>query len=173
MMVEASLVNTVQTVGILAGIAIALWQIREMNKTRRLQMIQEIWDWMSSEEGYHRLGTLLQMEWTDLEDFMSKYGVTSNLDNYAMRWSAMAKLNGLGYLVNEGAIDLETVYDHSGPRVIWLWVKFEPIIKELRKSISPEMLNWWEYLVKNMMIEMEKRGDTLTSIPAGYSRTNR
>ena len=169
-MVEASLVNTVQTVGILVGIAIALWQIRDMNKTRRLQMIQQIWEWLSSEESYTRIGTLLQMEWTDYEDFNRKYGVRFNLENYAKRYAAMGKLNGLGYLVKEGAIDLGTVYDHSSPIVIWLWVKFEPIIKELRKMSTPDMLNWWEYLVDKLMIEMKERGDTLTSIPAGYIR---
>jgi hypothetical protein len=69
--------------------------ISNQNKTRRLQMIQNIWVWISSEEGYLRLAELMQMQWIDYDDFNHKYGVSSNPENYAMRWAVWNKINGL------------------------------------------------------------------------------
>jgi hypothetical protein len=105
------------------------------------------------------------MQWVDYDDFNHKYGVSSNPENYAMRWSVWNKMNGLGYMVKEGAIDVETVYDHSGGRIIWLWIKFEPIIIIIRKHSASYTLKWWEYLVEELGKVAKNRGDELTIIP--------
>jgi hypothetical protein len=142
--------------------------ISNQNKTRRLQMIQNIWVWISSEEGYLRLAELMQMQWIDYDDFNHKYGVSSNPENYAMRWAVWNKMNGLGYLVKEGAIDVETVYDHSGGRIIWLWIKFEAVIMIIRKHSASYTLKWWEYLVEELNKVAKNRGDELSVIPQEY-----
>jgi len=72
---------------IIAGLGLAVslvyyaMVINNQNKTRRLQMIQHIWEWISSEEGYLQLAELLKMQWSDLEDFNQKYGVHINQCN--------------------------------------------------------------------------------------------
>ncbi len=87
--------------GLSASLVYYAFVISNQNKTRRLQMIQHIWEWISSEEGYLRLAELMQMQWIDYEDFNKKYGVSSNPENYAMRWAVWNKMNGLGYMVKE------------------------------------------------------------------------
>jgi hypothetical protein len=141
--------------------------LSNQNKTRRLQMIQHIWEWISSEEGYRQLAELLKMQWNDIDDFNLKYGVETNPENYAMRWAVWNKMNGLGYMVREGAIDAETIYDHSGGRIIWLWVKFSPIILEFRSRASYAM-KWWEYLVDQLIAISKRRGDDFSFIPDEY-----
>jgi hypothetical protein len=156
--------------GLSASLIYYAFVISNQNKTRRLQIIQHIWEWISSEEGYLRLAELMQMQWSDYKDFNRKYGVSSNPENYAIRWSVWNKMNGLGYMVKEGAIDVETVYDHSGGRIIWLWIKFEPIIMIIRKHSASYTLKWWEYLVDELGKVAKDRGDELTVIPQEYEK---
>jgi hypothetical protein len=79
-----------------------------------------MWDWISSEEDYLKMSKLLRMQWNDYKDFNNKYGVKNNPENHALRWSVWNKMHGLGYMVKEGAIDIESVYDHSAGRIVWL-----------------------------------------------------
>ena len=128
-----------------------------------------MWDWISTEQGYLNMSELMKMQWTDYKDFMDKYGNKNNPMNYAMRWAMWNKMHGLGYMVKEGAIDVETVYDHSGARIIWMWKRFEPIILIVREFGGSYALKWWEYLVDELEMVATKRGDDLSVIPNSYS----
>jgi hypothetical protein len=79
--------------------------IQNQSRTRRLEIIKDIWGWISEEDQYLKFMQLMTMTWTSYDDFREKYGGFSNPEVYAMRWSVWSKLNGLGYLVKEGAID--------------------------------------------------------------------
>ena len=59
--------------------------LRNQNKTRRLQILQNMWEWISTEQGYLNMAELMEMHWKDYEDFTLKYGVKKNPKNYAMR----------------------------------------------------------------------------------------
>ena len=135
-------------------------------------MLQNIWDWISTEQGYLNMAKLMEMHWTNYEDFIKKYGNQNNPKNYAMRWSVWNKMHGLGYMVKEGAIDVETIYDHSGARIVWMWNRFEPIILAIREHGGSYALKWWEYLVKELEKVAEKRGDNFSVIPSEYTPTD-
>ena len=77
-MVEASLVNTVQTFGILVGIVIALFQIRDMNKTRQAELYLRLWERWNTKEFSEQRYEAYRMEWTDWKDFMAKYSGSKN-----------------------------------------------------------------------------------------------
>jgi hypothetical protein len=129
-----------------------------------------MWEWISTEEGYLNMSELMLMQWKDFEDFIQKYGNQTNPKNYAMRWSVWNKIHGLGYMVKEGAIDIETVYDHSGARIIWMWTKFKPIILDIREMGGGSYaLKWWEYLVRELEKVAERRGDDFSNIPSAYT----
>lgn len=160
-------------IGLSASIFYYSFTIQSQNKTRRLAIVKDIWGWISDEEGYQKFIQLMTMTWSDYEDFNEKYGSITNTENYATRFSVWNKINGLGYMVKEGMIDAETVYDHSAGRVLWMWLKYEPIIVEVRKEHSIGYLfKWWEYLVGELMKEAEKRGDHIT-LPSNFSSTPR
>ena len=136
-------------------------------ETRKLQIVKEIWDWISDEEGYSQLFQIMTLTWTDYDDFQKQYGASANTEAYAKRFSVQSKLNGLGYMVKEGAIDIETVYDHSAGRVVWMWQKYRPIIYGDRERLGISYLfKWWEYLVEELLKEAEIRGDTLAAPPS-------
>jgi len=158
--------------GLSASILYYSLTIQNQNKNRRLQIVKEIWDWISTEEGYRKFIQLMTMTWTDYEGFQRKYGGLSNPEAYAMRFSVWSKMNGLGYMVKEGAIDINTVYDHSAGRIIWMWKKFESVIVRQREELSAGYLfKWWEYLAGELVKEAEKRGELL-KYPSIFSSTS-
>jgi hypothetical protein len=156
-------------IGIIVSILYYTSVLTNANKTRRLQMLQNMWDWISTEEGYLRMSELMKMHWKDYEDFIQKYGNQTNPKNYAMRWAVWNKMHGLGYMVKEGAIDVETVYEHSGARIIWMWIRFEPIILDIREMGGSYALKWWEYLVNELEKVAKQRGDDFSNIPPAYT----
>ena len=80
-------------------------------------------------------------------------------------------MNGLGYMVKEGAIDVDAVYDHSGGRLIWLWMKYKPIIMVVREHNAPYAMKWWEYLVGELEKVAAQRGEDLSKIPIDYTQS--
>ncbi|UCD44677.1 MAG: hypothetical protein JSV27_11275 [Candidatus Bathyarchaeota archaeon] len=156
MVTVETLLDVVPTVSLIVVLAYYAMQIKILNKNRRLQMIQQLWDWISTEEGYSNLNELMTMKWEDYEDFNRRYGAENNPDSYAKRFAVWRKMNGLGYLVKEGAVDVETVYEHAGGRIIWMWMKFEPIVQEIQKNF-PYIGKWWEYLAKELQVVQRRR----------------
>jgi len=69
--------------GLSASILYYSMTIQNQSKTQKLQIIKEIWDWISDEEGYKKFIILMQMTWTDYEDFQHKYGSLTNPKAYA------------------------------------------------------------------------------------------
>ena len=156
-------------IGLSASILYYSLTIQSQNKTRRLQIIKDIWDWISDEEGYKKFIYLMTMTWSDYADFQRKYGGFTNPEAYSQRFSVWNKMNGLGYMVKEGVIDVETVYDHSGGRILWMWDKFQPIIVIDRENLSAHYLfKWWEYLAGELRKEAKKRGQALI-MPEGFT----
>ena len=156
-----------------ASILYYSYTIQSQNKTRRLQIVKDLWEWISDEEGYQKFVQLMTMTWSDYEDFHKKYGTLTNTESYATQFSVWNKMNGLGYMVKEGVIDVETVYDHSAGRIVWMWMKFESVILEIRKENTIGYLfKWWEYLIGELLKEAEKRGEHLI-LPESFTSTPR
>jgi hypothetical protein len=152
--------------GLTASILYYSFTIQNQNKTRRLQIVKDIWDWISDEEGYKKFMYLMTMTWSDYADFGEKYGGFTNPDAYAQRFSVWNKMNGLGYMVKEGVID-----DTGAGRIVWMWEKFAPVITIDRNNLSAGYLfKWWEYLAGEIRREADNRGELLV-MPEGFSST--
>ena len=115
---------------------------------------------MKSYETYKKIIDLLNMEWEDYDDFERKYGSDNNPDNFAKRYSLLYRLNSIGILVRDGFFDAETVYDLLGElSTIWLWRKFEPIIREIRIRYNiPLTFIELEYLYNELMKVRDQKG---------------
>ena len=74
----------------------------------------------------HNLGYLLNMQWSDYDDFEKKYGTDSNPEGAALRLGVLYEWNGVGYLLKKkGMIDRETAYRlANNVSATWLWKKF-------------------------------------------------
>jgi len=107
--------------------------MRQTLDTRKLQFVTGITNQLLSEEGQRRYGELLNMEWTDYDDFEKKYGSDYNLDNYAKRMNAWKTYNTLGMLVREELIEPEVLWRINDVNPCLMWSKFKDIIVEQRK----------------------------------------
>ena len=91
---------------------------------------------------------LIEQDFATYEEFLEKYDSTVNPDNYAYRARLWQYFDGIGYLLHEKLIDLDSVYYLIGgiqPEMHWL--KWKPIIEGNRKRYdNPEMYKWLEYL---------------------------
>jgi hypothetical protein len=70
------------------------------------------------------------------------------------------EMNGIGYLVYRGVIDIESVYDYGGGRPTWMYRKYKPIFEELVRRSGHNRFVWWDYLYDEMRKLSDKKGDT-------------
>ena len=129
-------------------------------ETRRMQIIMDVDQELKSYETYNKIIEIINMEWNNYDDFEKKYGSDNNPENFAKRYSVLWRLNSIGILVRDGFIDAETVYDLLGEfSTIWVWRKFEPIIRETRVRYNvPLALNDFEFLYNELILVREQKG---------------
>jgi len=129
-------------------------------ETRRMQIIMDVDQELKSYETYNKIIEIMNMEWDNYDDFEKKYGSDNNPENFAKRYSVLWRLNSIGILVRDGFIDAETVYDLLGEfSTIWVWRKFEPIIRETRVRYNvPLALNDFEFLYNELIKVREQKG---------------
>jgi hypothetical protein len=138
---------------------LTLWNAQ---KSRRTQILLELYQTMSNPENNRLLWEFLSMEWEDYDDFMEKYSPQTNPDHANKRQAFWSQYDGLGMLVKNNVVDIETVYRARGSHIIMIWFKFESIIRQLRvdeiKQIGEEYLMDLEFLAEKMIDIREKRG---------------
>jgi len=165
-------------IGIIVTILYYTSVLRNANKTqqltletRRMQIIMDLDKEMKSLETYRKIIELLNMQWDDYDDFESKYGSDNNPENFATRYSLFYRLNSIGILVKDGFVEAETVYNLLGDvSTIWLWKKFESVIKEIRVRYNvPSALDHFEFLYDELLKIRESRGVS-DPIPETFAR---
>jgi len=136
---------------------LTLWNSQ---KARQTQILLQLYQSMSNPENQKRFWEFMSMSWDDYDDFMSRYSPDVDQDHAAQRQAFWNQYDGLGLLVKDNVVDLNTVYRTRGGIIINVWFKFETIIKGLRideeKEIGDEYMNDFEYLA-NEMIGIRKR----------------
>lgn len=92
-------------------------------------------------------------EWEDFEDYMRKYGPSSNPEAFIKFLKIADVFQASGALVEGGVVDIKDVYNHSGSSIISAWEKMEPLIRGMRKLrnnpiIYPQFESLYGELVK-------------------------
>ncbi len=157
-MVEASLVNTVQTVGILVGITIALWQLRDIKQTRETELetrqAQLFMQWYhkfaDATEGIQTIDVLRNAKFETAEEYL-KLMETDELFQRTMSAYGMF-YEGPGVIVKEGLLNVRwVVLMWSGPTTRF-WSLMEPVIEDLRELYEyPRMYSETEYVCKEVI----------------------
>jgi hypothetical protein len=160
-MIELSVIRDLVAIfGVIAGFSYYVLTVRNANKSRKQAVLRELAQELSNYEGHRNYIELLQMEWEDYDDYISKYDSVVNLDNYVKRATQWTLYNRIGYEVYQGNIDIETVYNLLGYQGLWFfWHKFKHIIYRDRERYgNPDNFQWFEYLFNEMMNERKRRG---------------
>jgi hypothetical protein len=158
-----------QTIGILVGVSYYIISLRNQEKARQVQTFHLITQGVSN-TNIEMINEVLQYEWEDYHDFMTKYGGYANVEKLNTRVKCWNYFDSVGYLFKKGLISRDIVFMfNQAAGAHWMWKKFEPIIEEIRIRYNlPNLGVNWEYLVDEYYGMMRQRGLT-TEIPEKFS----
>ena len=144
--------------------------VRINQRNSRITLTNNMMQTMLSEEAQRRWIDLINMEWTDYDDFERKYGSDVNPDNYAKRSAVWSSCNVLGHLLKTNVVDAETFYPTGAIYALWIWEKFKPIILEHRKRYSSS--NGYDGLefLAGEMLKIMKKHDPSYEIPVTFAK---
>jgi hypothetical protein len=115
---------------------------------------------MSSSELQTAFVRTSNVEFTDYDDFVKKYGKISSEKPEQMAILAIANyLDGLGILARRRLVDAGLIYEFWTGDIADLWEKIKPLVEGVRKKSNYPILANAEYLYN----EMKKREQQLAS----------
>jgi hypothetical protein len=107
--------------------------IRMSLESRKIELTNNILNNLLSEDSWKGFADVMNMEWSDFDDFTKKYDSTVNPELFAKRMSYISTLDNMGYLYKLNVVDAETVYEVGGSQAIWVYAKFKCVMEEYRK----------------------------------------
>ena len=156
-MVDISLLQSVSYMAGALGVCVAAvfyvlnLRISQRNmkttlETRQAQFLMSLYQrWSDPEYQDNFFFTMFKMSWSDYEDFTKKYPADSIENNKVFTLAAFYK--GIGLLVEQNLVEVETVAKLLGGDLMPFWEKFKPIILEFRVRLSqPGQFAYVEYL---------------------------
>ena len=171
-MIELSVVRDLVAIfGVIAGFSYYVLTVRNAQRSQRIaeesrevQLFSSYW----TEEDFKRMINLLNMEWTDYDDFERKYGSDNNPDNYAKRNAMLMIFNNIGYLIKRGLVDRKPYFDLMGTTPYIFWVKFGDVIYEIRRRYNqPWFGQFFEYYANECVKYWQKKGYD-TTVPENF-----
>jgi hypothetical protein len=160
-MVDISTISIVIAAGsVVAGISLAVLQLRNLVKTRRTGLVINLYATFGSEEFRTKMLELIALEFRDYDDYVKKYGPYFS-DSPASRAVAIVGVyfEGVGVLLHRKLIDADLTYDLLVSPVEITWEKMNPIVEGIRVELGrPDGYMFFEYLYKKMKRVDRKRG---------------
>ena len=171
-MVDLSLLQSVSYIAGALGVCVAaayyVMNLREQRRNRRISQTNEMLRFFLSYEYQKIWFELLNMEWSNYDDFEKRYGSDYNLDNVAKRHMFWYNYDTLGNLLRDGYVDRNTIFNSSAMSVIFTWAKFKPILEENRRRYSGlESWKGFEYLANEMM-RLSQLRDPSFKVPENF-----
>jgi hypothetical protein len=108
--------------------------IKTTLETRQAQLFMGIYQTYVTKELHRDIETVLNAEFTDFEDWISKYGPKNNPEGHAKFDSVLCYMEGLGALVKRGLIDPSYVVELLGLEVLYTHQKYHLVLSGLRKA---------------------------------------
>ena len=133
----------------------------QAEKARKAQTFMQLHQTQYDKEGVETVFILHNLEWSDFDDYLEKYSALSGHVEIAAAFdSQIGYLDGIGTMVKEKLLDVDTVYNIAGRRVLMLWFKFESVVKAFRnpKWGTPDYGEHFEYLAEEMIRIREEKG---------------
>ena len=139
-------------IGIIVSILYYANVLRNTDKTRKMQILFSIQKDRAQSGGILRYVNVMKMDWQDFDDFNQKYGFERNPETFAEWYSFLTQFDDYGYMLKQGMIELEFLYEVNFPSIVKLWYKFKPIFVERRQEEdnSEREMFWFQYLAEEL-----------------------
>ena len=127
---------------------------QQASETRQAQLFMQIFDSFHSRDAIENFLDVMEMEWSDPEDYMRRYSAKKSR---ASMYVYGNYLEGIAVLVKRKLIDPEIIYDIHTTNITEFWEMYEPVIKYLRgKWGTPLFYSLVEYLAGEMASIVER-----------------
>jgi len=148
-MIELSVIRDLVTIfGVLAGLTYYIMTVRNQNKARQAQLLNNLYESYRSPESRRQSLEIQSWDWKDPDEFFDKYGQEVNPDAWAL-WEAKASFfNGVGILLKKNLIDIALVDEFltSSVNRHWNMLGMGVIIAEWRKRLPERRQDQpWRY----------------------------
>jgi len=154
----STLLQVIQTIGLLVGIIYYITIMRNQSRTREAQFLLQLSQRFQDKENFRDFHEVLNLKFKDYQDFLENWDSTVNYEAYLQRSTIWFMLDTFGHILKRGLVKPETIYDAIGGAFISrMWDNHGPIIRELRKQINnPHHLDGYEYCAEEMK-KVERR----------------
>ena len=120
---------------------------KQQLETRQAQLFMDIYNHWNTPEFWKNFWTIMDLEYTDYDNYIEKYGRHTDPEGYSKIMSLFSFYEGLGVLVKRGLIDPYFVDDLLGGTIVYYWEKMMPIFREMRvRTDYPQVATMIEYL---------------------------
>ena len=151
-----TILTFVTLISVPVGVFYHILTLRNQSKARQIQIIRGLMGTMV-DKGF------LSWEYTDYDDFMSKYGLESNPEGWINLMAWFIKLEEYGVYVREGLLDIRLIYLLHGGTIKKSWELLKDLLKEYRiRNNWPRWLIESEYLCKRIIEYEEKHPELKT-----------
>ena len=155
--------STLQTVGLLVGIAYYVMTLRNQNKARQAPLFLQMYSKFQDPEFLTVYNEIMTREFDDAYDYYTKYGGREDLNKsmIVMNW-----FEAFGGLMKKGFIDADLVYEIIPTNAFSYWDKYKDVVKMAReKGNYPQLMKPVEYLADEMKKIAKSRGDPININP--------
>jgi hypothetical protein len=148
-------------IGIMASILYYTSVLTNANKTRKTQMLMDLYQTYRDPKFAEAWGEMMDQEYSDFEDYWRKYGSDTNRVAWN-KWQSVARVfHGIGVLLRRGMVDIELVEELLANIVFISWYKMGPIVIGFREraknmhggkgnSTKYDQLSGFEYLYNEL-----------------------
>ena len=144
--------------GILVASIYYTLTVRNQTRTRQAQLFMQIYGVFRTGEFQDNITEILSWKWNDYDDFLEKYGPTTNPKAWRALGSVAGYFEGIGLMVNKKLIDISLVENLMSTHIIYFWEKIEFLSIELRRDFNrPQIDVWKEYLYNEIKKREAKR----------------
>jgi hypothetical protein len=126
----------VAATGVIVAAIFYILNLRETTNNRIATFANNRLQTTLTEDWILRSTEIMNMQWSDFEDFKKKYDSSVDPQIYAKRLSLWASYDSIGRMYRQGTINLDYIGSASGLVMVLAWLKFKPIIVGYRG---------WEY----------------------------
>ena len=160
-MIDITSISAVAAVfGVIVGVVLAILELRNIAKTRQMEIIMNIYSSFGSREYVDAWEKIRTRETKDYNEYVKKHG-------WADVMQVSSVFEGLGVLLHRKFLDIDLVRELLSESTKMTWEKVKPVVEDARKQLAQRrlgeyipMYQSWEYLYN----EMQKREQQLSAI---------
>jgi hypothetical protein len=163
----------VAATGVLVAAMYYILNLKETMKNRRATFANNLQQFWLTEEGQQRYMEVLNMQFSDFEDFKRKYDSSVSSQLFAKRGSILTSYDTMGRQYRDRTIELNMFGSATAFAIVIMWLKFKPIIEGYRGWQYPkDAYSDFEYLanaLQKVMVDNDpecmKKINTLFTTP--------